>query len=307
MTTDPRARLAAAAADPAPGAAFDALRWALEWSVAALRELRTADDEATMAAVIALDDALTGSAGLVAEIPALADRGRTGQPVADHLRDLGDRLSAAADAVRATRLTLAELRTAERALHEQLAEHDELRRQVTELRRLARLATALEALSAQRALIDERVARLADQADGTEAGLAGAATRLRRLTDDQLGVLREPTRRALDEAAAAQTELAAEEQRATAARTALAEAAGRAEQLRAEREDRLTALTEHARADRAIADALGAGGASGLDRVRAALDQVRDRLHEVDTALGRALAESQTRHAAEHQPRNWAD
>jgi chromosome segregation ATPase len=310
VTADPRVEIAAAVADAAPDAALRALHWALTWSARAVRELRTADDDVTMTAVIALDDALTGSADLLTEVPGLLDRARTGRPVEDYLHELGDRLTSVTRQVSDVRSGLDELRRQEQSLRDRLAEHDDLRRQVTELRRLARLATALDALREQRDLIDARVALLTEQVGDTEATFADGAVALVRLTEDQLTVIREPTRRALDDAAAAQAKLSAEEERATAARAALAEAVERQAKLRTERIERLAALEAHARADREIAEALGGdggSGAGGLERVRDTLNQVQDRLREVDTALGRALEAAQRRLADEHPVLNWAD
>ncbi|QXJ22428.1 hypothetical protein AGRA3207_003424 [Actinomadura graeca] len=314
MTDDVKAALAAVLAEDGPAAALTALRLAADWSARALAA-GPGDDVAAFQAVAALDDALEPLAAVTAAVPALVEAASPGRPVHDHLRERQAELTAARDRLAADRAALDELDQAERALAEQAAEHDRLRDRVAGLRRLRALADEVEALRDQAAAFDDRTARHAAEA---EDGLAASAADLLRLTREQIALLDPRVRAAVEDAAAADTELAglrerldgAEEHIATS-RAELESAAQGFDRLRARRDEVIAPLRAYRDADRDLLTALNGGAPpltkeTGLERADRELADIGERLGAIDEILGRVLTDHVQAHERARTALGWS-
>ncbi|MFI0544146.1 hypothetical protein ACH3VS_35365 [Streptomyces sp. WSLK1-3] len=289
-------------------AALRVLGQALRWAAASLRRTDGGESGApALAALYALDDALTDGRELARELPGLIAAARPGPQVARGSEELMRELTDTADRVRAARQTLEHLTTTEDALRRRLAEHEELRRQVDELRRLERLVDALDALQDQQQVIGARLAELRGRDTGVDQSLRTSSDALVRLTEERLALLAPQTRETLERAATAQKALAAAEREYRASQAELADYQDRLEAVHAAQSARLASLNRHARADRELARALrGAAAADGpapaeggltLEQVEALADTVERRLHEADEALTVVLRDREERDA----------
>ncbi|WP_027341403.1 hypothetical protein [Hamadaea tsunoensis] len=300
MTEQVRADLAAALADDAADAPLRVLRLAFELAAPTLSAAGSDGGVTAIEAVIALDEAFSAAAPVLAAAPALLDAAAAGSAVDDYVRGTATDVATLAGRLAATRSEWEDVRRSEEDLRARAAEHEELLVRVHELRRLARLVTALDELAAQRALVDERLELLRGTAGVAVEGLSAAAGDLVTLTGERLDLLAAPAREALAEAAERQARLAELEARLTTARAGLAAATARQAALTAEHDQTVAALREHEAADRAVAAALAAFGPAAetdaLARLTTVLDEVRGRLTEVDGALGAHLAAAAARH-----------
>ncbi|MEU9166307.1 hypothetical protein AB0D34_00585 [Streptomyces sp. NPDC048420] len=288
-------------------AALRVLGHALRWAAGALRQVDAGEGGApALAALYALDDALTDGRELARELPGLVVAARPGPEVARGSEELMRELTDTADRVRAARETLEQLAATEDALRGQLAEHTELRRQVDELRRLERLVAALDALQDQQQVIGARLAELRGRDTGVDQAMRTSSDALVRLTEDRLALLAPQTRETLERAATAQNALAAAEREYRASNAELAGYQDRLEAVHAAQGARLASLNRHARADRELAHALrGAAGAEGpaapagggltLEQVEVLADTVERRLREADAALTVVLRDREER------------
>ncbi|WP_067460663.1 hypothetical protein [Actinomadura macra] len=314
MTTDDvKAALAAALADDGPAAALTALRLAADWSARALAA-GPGDDVAAFQTVVALDDALEPLTAIARAVPALLEAASPGRPVHDHLRERQTELAAARDRLAADRAALDELDQAGRDLAEQAAEHDRLRDRVAELRRLRALADEVEALRAQAAAFDGTVTRPAEEA---ESVLAESAGNLLRLTREQLALLNPKVRAAVEDAVAADAELAelrgrldGAEERIEASRAELASATQGFESLRTRHDEVLVPLRAHRDADRELLAALNDGTPpltkeTGLERADRELADIGERLDAIDEILARVLADHVQAHERARAALGW--
>jgi DNA repair exonuclease SbcCD ATPase subunit len=287
-------------------AALRVLGRALRWAAASLRRADGGESGApALAALYALDDALTDGRELARELPGLIAAARPGPQVARGSEELMRELTDTADRVRTARRTLEHLSTTEDALRRRLAEHEELRRQVDELRRLERLVVALDALQDQQQVIGARLAELRGRDTGVDQAMRTSSDALVRLTEDRLALLAPQTRETLERAATAQNALAAAEREYRAGQAELADYQDRLEAVHAAQGSRLASLNRHARADRELARALhGAAGADGaapadggltLEQVEVLADTVERRLREADEALTVVLRDREER------------
>jgi vacuolar-type H+-ATPase subunit I/STV1 len=284
-------------------ASLRVLGHALRWATAALRRL---DDGASgapaLAALYALDDALTDGRALPQALPALLAAARPGKQVARGTEELMRELTETVDRVHSERESLERLADTEDALRRRLAEHEELRRQVDELRRLERLVVALDGLQEQQQVIGARLAELRGRDAGVDVGLRTSSDALVRLTEDQLAALAPQTRQTLQRAATVQSALAAAEREYQDGSDELATYQDRLESVHAAQGARLGSLKRHAQADRTLARALheaaGPDGPLGapdggltLEQVEAAADAIERRLREADATLTAILRE----------------
>ena len=290
-----RDELLSAAAE-GPAAPFRVLRAAAAWAAAAVSEAARADDATALTALAELDLALADLGRLAGAVPALIQASFPGGRVEDELAARTARVQETTAAVAGQQSALAALKSADAELSETLATHQQLRDQVTRLRRLERLAGGLSELAAQQKLIDARIVTLTESVAAQEEKLAAGCADLIRLTAERLAVLEPRTRELAEQAGAEQARLAELEAEANAQQAALAQAAERLAELRELRDSRAAALLLHAQADLEVLTALspspgavGNGPASGLDTARQSLAEIQSALAQVDLRLTAAL------------------
>ncbi len=289
----PRKEMAAAVASGEPTASLDVLRSAFRWAAVTLEDAARAgeaDSAGAFRAVVALDAALAAAKDLVEVLPGFLAVADAGTPVEeDLLRWATEQASSAAD-VAALKAELDQRRSTERQLRDRAAEYEMLRARVEELRHAEKVSGFLDTLRAQHRDLVERVEVFAGPVTETERALDLAATRLLRLTDEQLGELRADLQRLLTEAASTQREWAEQVRtrqeeiaRAKADHDRLAaeltEATAHLDQLIAENADLSAALRAHATANEAITKSLT--GLRDVERL----------LREADAGLADALME----------------
>ncbi|MFC9244719.1 hypothetical protein ACFT7S_12005 [Streptomyces sp. NPDC057136] len=285
---------------------------AVRWAADALREPAQGDPEESadgadaLTALYALDEALTDARVLGDALPGLLEAARAGKRLGQSTRDLMDELTQAAERVARERAALDALHAREAELRRRLAEHEKLRHQADELRRLEQLVTELDALRVQRTEIDGRLRELrAQDPDTADRELRAGADSLLSLTEQQLAVLAPRTRQSLEHVAAAQRTLADTKRGLAESARELATLRAKLENVRTEHAPVFDALARHARADgelaralRAAAAADGVGPADGrgmsLADVVALTESVEQRLAEADRVLSRALTDQET-------------
>ncbi|MFC6880232.1 MULTISPECIES: hypothetical protein [Actinomadura] len=317
--TELKDRIADALAQDGPLAALTVLRLAADWASQTLGDACGGDDVLAFQAVAALDDALTGVGSLERAVPALVEAASPGAPVHEHLRERQAVLARTREELASDRTALETLGATERDLAEQVAEHDRLRDRVAELRRLRRLADEVDDLHAQHDALRAEIDAMAPTAEQAERAVADASDRLLHLTEEQLARLAPDVRRALEDADAAHTELAelraqraGAEERIEADRAELASASEGFESLRRRHEEVLNPLRAYQQADRELATALARDEGpsltkeSGLARAQNALDEVEQRLNDVDDILGRVMAEHARVHEEAHTVLGWS-
>ncbi|WP_406175892.1 hypothetical protein [Streptomyces sp. NBC_00996] len=299
MNDEAKTRIAQALERGEDNDALQALRWSLVWSAQAVARLaRTGSDTAPVEAVFLLDDALTEVVGLARAVTELLAVAEPGSEVEAYLQDRQSELAETRRRTEACRREHEGLANTESELRARLAELDAVRGQVAELRRLERLVEALDEIEAQRGLVEERLVLLRDCANGTEDAVRLGSADLLRLTEDQLSRLAGPVRDTLKRSSEAQGRLAAAEAELADAERAAAEALAS----HAEYRERLAELDAYARADRRLVDVLArfadaarpvgaddSGTDDSLERAGTVIDDIEARLHDVDTALSRAL------------------
>ncbi|WP_327705287.1 hypothetical protein OG530_30120 [Streptomyces decoyicus] len=256
-----------------------------------------------LTALYALDDALTDARDLAGALPGLLEAARPGERMAQGTKDLMDELTVLAERVASERAALEELLEKEAELGRRLAEHEKLRHEVDELRRLERLVAELDGLKAQRAAIGTRLRELRGQdLDAADRDLHTGAEALLRLTEQQLAVLAPRTRQTLERVTAAQQELAAAERRMSEGTRELTCLRDQLERIQEEQVTVLASLARYARADRELAqalreaagpDAAGPAPAQGLtlEEVEALTRTIEQRLTDADRTLGRVLTD----------------
>ncbi|MFJ2376437.1 hypothetical protein ACIOZL_27245 [Streptomyces sp. NPDC087769] len=259
------------------------------------------DGAGALTALYALDDALAGTHDLAEALPALLRAARAGERLGRDIQDLMAELTSLAGRIAVERAALDEFLARETELRQRLAEHEKLRHEVDELRRLEALVAELDDVRAQRAAIDVRLRELRDQdPDAADQELRTAADSLLRLTEQQLSALAPRTRQSLQQVAAAQRELEDTRRRMSESTRELSSLQETLESVRAEYSTVLASLTRHARADRELAHALheaaddgGEVRAPGLTPAEVAVltETVERRLAEADRALRRVLVD----------------
>ncbi|MEY9947674.1 hypothetical protein [Kitasatospora sp. GAS1066B] len=306
-------------------ASLDVLCAALTWACAELRTLEAGPGGTTaLAALYALDDALSAGAGLPDVVPGLLDAARAGAGLRQGVRELTDRMAQAGRLLADERDALTELAGREEELRRRLAEHGELRRQVDELRRLERIVAALDGLGEQQEAITARLLQLRGKDAGVEDALRIGAERLLRLSGEQAAVLSPQTRQTLELADRAEAELTAEQQDFDEGAKRLARARERLTELRARRGEQLAALQLHARADAELARALAGAAAaeepapaaasgptvaaerSAVAEAEALADYLEARLQRVDAVLRDLLDRREAADAQAHAAVSWA-
>ncbi|MEL5956498.1 hypothetical protein AADR41_17305 [Streptomyces sp. CLV115] len=259
------------------------------------------DGADALTALYALDDALAGTHDLADALPALLRAARAGERLGRDVQELMAELTSLAGRIAVERTALDEFLAREAELRQRLAEHEELRHEVDELRRLEALVAELDDVREQRAAIDGRLQELRGQEpDAADEELRTAADSLLRLTEQQLSALAPRTRQSLQQVAAAQRELEDTRRSMSESTQELSSLRETLESVRAEYSTVLASLTRHARADRELANALheaadgdGEARAPGLTPAEVAVltETVERRLAEADRALRRALVD----------------
>ncbi|MFI5548733.1 hypothetical protein [Streptomyces sp. NPDC051738] len=265
-----------------------------------------ADGASALDALFALDDTLIGTRDLALKaLPRLLAEARPGKGMAQATRDLTDELTAAAEQVKSERAALEELAAREEELRRRAAECERLRSEAEELRKLEGLAAEWGALQAQREVIDARLRELRDRDLGAaDRELYDSARTLLQLTEPQLAVLEQRTRQTLEQAAAAQEELAVVVHELSKAERKSADLQDQLARIQEKHSPVFASLDRHAQADRQLAQALreAAGadnGGSGPERdltlaeVEALMGMIEDRLKKADETLRDVLAEPQ--------------
>jgi len=302
--------------------ALNVLGSAARWAAHTLGRLNSASDGDSsddtdgadaLETLFALEDALADTRDLAAEaLPGLLAEARPGESVAQGTRDVMNELTAVTERVASQRAALEGLVEREEELRRRLAEHEKLRQEVDELRRLERLAKELDGLRAQREVVDARLRELRGRDLGAaDRELRTGADALLRLTEQQLAVLEPQTRQSLERAAAAQKVLAAtghelseSSHQLTADQDRLEHVQEELERIQEEQGKVLVSLTRYAQADRELAQALreaagtdsrGAVPRQGLtlEEVEALTRTVEERLIDADRALSRVLTDRQ--------------
>ncbi|AZQ38085.1 hypothetical protein EJ357_35350 [Streptomyces cyaneochromogenes] len=271
---------------------------------------RASDDGApdgadALTALFAMDDALTDALGLADALPGLLEAARPGESVKRRITELMDKLTAAAGRVTSERAALAEFLKKEEELRRCEVEHEKLRREVEEFRRLERLAEMRDQLRAQREALDTRFRELrARNLGALDEELRTAADALLQLTEEQLAVLEPRTRQALEQAVSAQEVLANAEYDLSEGSHQLAADQDRLERIQAEQGKVFTSLARYAQADRELAQALRKGAGADtpgpvpgqgltLEEVEDLTRTIEQQLIKADEILGRILTAPQ--------------
>lgn len=275
-----------------------ALRAALAEVIGRARAVDTADDTAALVFVTGLQEALAdlpelfGLAGTLIETAMLGTtaRRRLADGVAE-LERLRAELVAEQETLRRLQPVLAELKSA-------AAERERIAEELAELRRLQELAAELPALRERLRVLEARRAEL-ESAGAVERRTAEEAAAFTGLAEERLAVLSplvgqaiEHADRAGRELAEAKARLLEEQVRLKTLTAELASLTARFEELREESERRIPFLEGYRRADAELRDGLARSPlaeGSGLDRARAELAEIEERLQEVDGLLRTAL------------------
>jgi hypothetical protein len=288
-------------------AALSALGVSLRKAAAALAQAPDDDGVAALGWLYDLFDALEEVPALAAEAPRLVAVARPGQRPAEQLDRLLAELTTLHARLRDDRAALKRLAAAEDDLREGLEDHAELRERIAELRRLERLVDALDALSGQQRVVDERLQVLRDRDGSAERTLTADCDTLVRLTEEQLDALGSRTREVLHLADERGRQLAAQERELARVTSDLDELGRRLDAVRAELGERIPQLERYARADRELAEALSAWdrvdgdaradrfakGPTVLERARADAAEVEQRLAAIDRVLREALEQGE--------------
>jgi DNA repair exonuclease SbcCD ATPase subunit len=318
---DPKAQLARALQKDGPLAALEALRWATDWVARTIDEATRVPADAAawsetlpIQAVIALDDVLTAARPVTDWGQDLLSAARLGPSARERLRDRQRQLDEIRAGTTRERSILEDLLVTEGAITTQLGSLDALRRRVTELRRLERLARALDELRTQRDLIEARIAALGAGTAETTTALQVRGSELVVLTEDRLTALGAERARLMHRVNTVTDRLADQTRRLESTRAELAAFEEKYEQLTVEHTDRVASLRRYAAADQEIADALAAISVPDDDPALSQLDQVRNlardaetRLAAVDRALRAALTAHAGRRASAHAVIGWSD
>lgn len=300
-----------------PEAELQALGSAGTRALAVIRQATADGDGGTVSAIEAVflvSDALEHLRGLREAIPALVAAADPGDTIAADIKIRADELSALADQVAAARRELDLFKAREQATNERLAELTGLQENVAELRRRERLAAALQELSGQRQVIEQRLIVLRRLTQDQENTIGAGAGEVITLAEDRRALLAAGVRDALARAGETTELLAAEEERLRTEEGRLAEvrqhleaAQQRQADLAAERDGQLEQLAAHARADAALAAALSSAAPDGdpVVRLRAALDGIVSQLDSLDSALRDRVLAGQDDYDRAHAPVGW--
>lgn len=293
MTDDPRAALLAAASDGAGAhSALRALRHALQWSAQAIGDVAPADsgDPTAIELVMALDDALSEVAGLVARAPALTEAAMAGPSVREYLDQRGDALTELARRIAVARQEHDELAAIEAQLRDGAEEHQRLVERIDELRRLRRLHDELPALREQQAALATAAEAMTGPVGETMQALRDTSEHLVTLDAERQADLDARTRELLATLARAQQQFAELTRQHTATEAQLHDKHDEYEKLRDEHANWLPALNQLVEIDADLRDRLAAArDETTLDRVHGMLTRAQTVLDDVDAALGVAL------------------
>lgn len=305
MTSDPRAALAAALNERGPVAPLLALRHAADWAARTVLKEACSDDMAAFECVVALDDALPPVRDLMRQAPELVNLASAGSAVGDRLAASAAELAREREALAAERAGLESARELLARLAEAEAERARLRDEIRRSERAALIERELPAL--RRTLAELTTATPAAAAGAAEAGtvisgLIAAARRLTELTEEQQSILDADNdrlaARVADAAAAAGQALARHAELAAELEAREREAA----ELRATEENLLPGLRARRQADAELAEALAAsqqagsqqaGAPPGVERVRAELAELGERVDQAESLLRPLLRKHQ--------------
>jgi len=323
----PRAEIAAALDNGDPVlAALGVLGLALGWSAEVLGSAATAAPADAFRAVAAADQSLGAAQAFYDVLAALIAKAEPSGAVAADLRRHASRQVQLTVQLAPLRERLGELMRAEDRVRALIAEKAAIEARIDELERLERLAGYVSELRASRDRLAARAHAIEASVTAADAELAAAAGRLITLAKTALDDLAPPTRALLLQAQEKDAELQArlaEYRTAQAEAGALGERAARQlaeaeaelaqartsyENIRAETDDRRTALLRYAQANRGVAEALAeappdkdaesdakrdqrpVADPGPVARALLVLDEVQSRLNDVDALLADALA-----------------
>lgn len=319
MTADAAAAIRAALEGDNDGVgnltSLDVLAIVLDWVTAALSAVADAPPAAAFRAVVAADHALTAAPRFFSALESVIARAEPAPEVADDLRRYLQQAAELDREMAPLRARTEELKRAESRLRAQAAMKDELLAQVVELERIERLAGDVSAIRVQSTEIGERMRHLIPEVTASERELSEAAGSFITLADEVLRDLTKSTH-AILMAAREQDQLlrtriaersrAAEE--AERVKAELAQAEGDLKQARAEYDaaraetaSRQLALRRYQEANRGVAQALAgqptpadgppAASSDPLASAVTVLNEIGERLAEVDVLLGAALSQ----------------
>jgi len=284
-------------------------RAAAEAAVAVSEAIACGQDSVALAAVAELDAAYAELARLAGAIPALLRASFPGRPVEDLLVAQSAELARAAESAAVQRTAVAELEATQTALAETVAAHQELRDELTRLRRLERLAEVLPELEGQRQLIEDRVAALTEPLSAAEGRLIATSETLITLSAERMQLLEPQARELLGRVAAEHARLAAVEAEVASQDADVSDLEARAAQLRDLQKAQAASLRAHAEADRALLQALTglepsadaraeAEAGDGLVIARRLLSGIESQLAAIDAALSRTVLARELTRAA---------
>jgi chromosome segregation ATPase len=266
---------------------------------AALRGIPADGESAAYDSLRSLDEALSGLAALLREVPRIVELGDPAPAVRKRLERSQQELAERRADIAAYRVALEGLAETEKDLGETSAQASALRDQVAMLEAAKRTAAEIPGLRAMVQALEEDLAAL-DASGGVDviARLTAATQRLAALTDNQRASASEEAASLAVKVKAAVGELTELRDRVATAAADLARHESDAEQLRAEHSDTLPVLAAWSQADLNLASglrtALLSTADTPLEAVHAELTGIRQRLEQLDELLGPLLAE-QTR------------
>jgi chromosome segregation ATPase len=296
MTDDPRALLLESLqASPDGAAALAALGHALAWATESLDAVDLKDEMVVFRQVAAASDAFIKVGPLVAALAPLVDSDVVGATIRQRLNRCGAHLEETREKANRIESELAVLRERETELRAAAAAHEELTARRVELRRMVELAGELPELRARLAETEADAAAIHAEVTEAENDLRRGADRLLRVSEDQRALLAPDLGRLMDEAAQAETALAAERARHRELEGKLADHLAGFERLR-EDHGKLPGLQAYAAAERELIDGFALLDAqnpeepppderSPLSRASAAIADAERRLTELDTLL----------------------
>jgi uncharacterized membrane-anchored protein YhcB (DUF1043 family) len=320
MTDDPKARLAATLTANGPEAALGALECALAWAAQELPGTDASDPETVFDTVVALDRALVQVDGVVAVARALLPSAPTGPKVQQRLVERLAELDRLRHEVAAARVELERHLSSEAELRDLTADHSRVTGELAELARLEQLADELPAIREQHTALEKRLGESAEQAAGVEHDLQETAGGLLLLSEERYALLAPGVAQTLAEATAAQDRLATARRELAAYTGELTAAVKGFEELRGLRDARLEALRIYRRLDQELIDGLVTADGTeadevvdkdtepaGLERAKAAMAEIEQRLTEVDAVLTSVLNDHTRTYEKAHRALGWSD
>ena len=280
-----------------PGAAVAAreLGAAVDRLATALRAIPADAEAAAYDSLRDLNEALSGLAGLLGEVPRIVGLGDPAPAVERRLEQSQAELVARQADIALYRKALDGLAATEKDLDEVTAQARALRERVTELEAAKQTAGEIPQLRSMVQALEEDIAEL-DATDGVDviARVITASERLATMTDSQRVTAGEKAAGLSARAEAVAKELRELQDRADTATADLARRENDAEQLKTAHSDTLSMLAAWTKADLDVANGLRtvllSTADTPLQAVQGELDGMQQRLAQLDEVLGPLLA-----------------